>query len=135
MKLRQQRHYLAYIELHSQKHVSAIILTEGCVFTHMHNCRPNTPFFFGPLFDPLWFHCLCPIWKCYQAAGQCLFIGISLPLFSPCCCFVMCWALVDSSISKTHTSRSSKAQLAFSSLQSLHLGLTSCLDPSFSGMQ
>lgn len=79
---------------HLQKHVSAIILTEGCVFTHMNNYEPEQPL---PLWVALWslvVLLLASIWKCYQLGGNSFPGGFLIHSLSPCFLFVLASRLV-----------------------------------------
>lgn len=80
-----------YTEPHLQKHVSAIILTEGRVFTHMHNYEAEHPFFFGLLFDLLLF-CCCVHMEMLPTSGQFLFHYDSSSRVFPPVVSYLCWA-------------------------------------------
>lgn len=125
-------HWLANIEPHLQKHVSAVILTAGCVFTHRHSSETEHALLWGAL----WSFVVLPlvsIWKCYQPAGSSFplwFLIQSLRLL-----FFICVGLqIDASISKERTSSNWEAQFALSSHQILHLDLSTCLYSSFPAM-
>lgn len=71
-----------------QKHVSAIMLTEGCVFTHTNNYEPEQPL---PLWVALWslVLLLVSIWNCYQPGGNSFPRGFLIHSLSPCFLFVL----------------------------------------------
>lgn len=73
------------LNLNLQKHVSAIIPTEGRVFTHMHSYEAKHSLL---LWVALWSFVvllLVSIWKCYQPAGNSFPLWFPIQSLPPCC--------------------------------------------------